>query len=426
MPNLLLGGLGLLSLLLVGVVGTLWLAGVSLNPFASTDPKEDPYMVRIPINAQAIPAYSPVERSHLVNPANGRLLYQQVPPDATVGMSVVGIDQNASQVEGVVKAVKNVDDRVVFVVNGASEIEQANAFTLGGAIMNVNSIIGRVVKADKRAGLGFRESTFFERGTPAGLAGATPQGMRAITLDATTLTGVHALNAGDQIDLLASMPRSDESSAQADTASEVRLLAQNAKVLRPVYVRNEVSTTASLTSGKRLQNEPKYEVAIAVAADDVIPLQNAIDQSLSITCIARSMKPVDPEAGACDRSTRHGDRSSYRATDFGLSRCFPRRVCQPGNSFAENGNDLSSGRGPTRCNHIFERRTRCDNTARHPRRALPSSKRSDDGAALKQPRNRRTHRGTSSRSCCSRWQAVCGNASSPCGKPASSSRDRRW
>ncbi len=292
-PSLLLGGFGLFALVAIGVVGTLWIVGVPLNPFASSEPEEDPFVVRIPVNSQPIPAYSRVERSHLLHPADGSLMYQRVPPQAAVGMSIVGVDQSGSHVESHVESVKNVDDQVVFVVTGGSEVRQANTFALGGAIMNINGIIGRVVKADKRAGLGFQEKTFFPQGTPEGLAGATPQGMRAITLDATLLTGVHSLNAGDQIDLLASVPAGN---GDHDSATrEVELLAQNAQVLRPVYVRNEVTSSASLISGKTMQNVPKYEVAIAVAADDVIPLQNALNQELPITCVAHSMKPADAD-----------------------------------------------------------------------------------------------------------------------------------
>lgn len=291
-PRLLLGAFGIFALMAIGIVGTLLIAGVPLNPFAASDPSEDPFMVRIPINAQPIPAYSRVDRSHLLNPAGGGLTFQKVPPQAAIGMSIVGVDSTGSHVESRVESVKNVDDEVVFVVKEGAEVRQASTFNLGGAIMNINAILGRVVKADKRAGLGFQESTFFPPGTPEGLAGATPQGMRAITLDATLLTGVHSLNAGDMIDLLASVPSGNQEAGLKADVSEVELLAQNAKVLRPVYVRNEVTPSGSLMNGPTMSNVPKYEVAIAVNADDVIPLQNALNRELGITCIAHSMKPV--------------------------------------------------------------------------------------------------------------------------------------
>lgn len=269
--------------------------GVPLNPFASGKKVEDPYMVRIPINAVPIPAYTKVNRSHMMNAAEGRIAYQPIPPEAAIGMSIVGVDQNGSHVESRVESVKNVNDQVVFVVSNGAEVRQADAFSLGGAILSINGIIGRVVNSDKRAGMGFQESTFFPQGTPEGLAGATPQGMRAITLNASLLTGVHSLNAGDRIDLLASVPLGDSDTEPESNNSEVEMLAQNAKVLRPVYVRNEVTETSSLMSGNSISNVPKYEVAIAVQTDDVIPLQKALNKELPITCIAHSMQPVIEE-----------------------------------------------------------------------------------------------------------------------------------
>ncbi len=50
----------------VGIVGTLWLAGVPLNPSADRKPVDDPFMVHIPINSQSIPAYSRVDRQQLM------------------------------------------------------------------------------------------------------------------------------------------------------------------------------------------------------------------------------------------------------------------------------------------------------------------------------------------------------------------------
>jgi hypothetical protein len=271
-------------------------------------------MVRLPINSQPIPAYERVERAHLLNPATGGLMYQRVPPQSTVGMSIKGTATDGTPVESKVTAVRNMNDDVVFVAEGGKEVHHDQTAELGSVMMNVNAIIGRVVKKDKRAGLAFREETFFPLGTPAGLAGATPPGMRSITLDATKLIGVHSLGAGDHIDLIASVPTGEVSSFQSPYNSrlpgaalvvpssagksktagptEPVLLAKDAIVLKPVYVRNEATATSSLTQGKRLQNVPKYEVAIAVAADDVITLQSALNRELDITCVAQSMQPA--------------------------------------------------------------------------------------------------------------------------------------
>lgn len=304
--------LGWMLLLLVasgGVVAILFLLGIA--PFGGS--AEDPFMVRIPINSRAIPAYQRVTREDLLNPATGSLAFQRVPPKAVVGMSAVGVASDGSHVEGRVDAVRNVSDQVVLLV-GQREVPHGQLISLGGALMNVNAIIGRVVKKDKRIGMAFQESTFFPQGTPEGIAGATPPGMRAMTLDATKLTGVHALQAGDEIDLMASVPIAESSSFRGSgggnlpagslvvdpsraakdpsAATEPLLLAQGAVVLKPVYIRNEATTSSSLTQGKRVQNVPKYEVAIAVLPDDVIPLQNALNKTLEITCIAHSMQPA--------------------------------------------------------------------------------------------------------------------------------------
>jgi len=163
-------------------------------------------MVRIPINAQPIPSYTRVDRMQMINPATGGLMYQKVPLASAIGMSIFGVDQNGSHAEGRIKNVKRVKDEIVFVLSDNREVRHSQTFELGGVMLNINSIIGRVVKRDKRAGPGFQESTFFPQGTSEGIAGATPAGMRAIKLDATNLTGVHALGASDQIDLLANFP----------------------------------------------------------------------------------------------------------------------------------------------------------------------------------------------------------------------------
>ncbi|TVS08472.1 MAG: hypothetical protein EA424_28530 [Planctomycetaceae bacterium] len=305
--------LGLLLVLLMAggtVVGLLMLLGVSLNPFA--DPRDDPFMVRMPINSRPIPAYTRVEREHLLDPATGGLAYQRIPPEAVLGMSITGIADDGSHVESTVRAIRNASDEVVFVTDEGHEVRQDQTLELGGVMMNVSDIVGRVVRQDARPGLGFHQGIFFPLGTPSGIAGATPPGMRAVTLDATKLTGVHALNAGDRIDLMASVPASELGSFQSqyesrlpaaalvaspsgdrrsDSATEPVLLAQNAIVLKPVYIRQETTSSASLMQGRRMQNVPKYEVALAVSPEDVIPLQSALDKSLAITCVAHSMQP---------------------------------------------------------------------------------------------------------------------------------------
>ena len=51
-----------------------------------------------------------------------------------------------------------------------------------------------------------RKPIFSPRAPSPGVAGGTPQGKRAITLDASKLKGVDDLREGDHVDLLASIP----------------------------------------------------------------------------------------------------------------------------------------------------------------------------------------------------------------------------
>jgi hypothetical protein len=292
-----------------GGILSLWAAGVPL-PFLSGEKPYDPYLIRVPINARPIAAYSQVERADLLDPRTGSLIYQELPPQWGVGMAISGVDLEGQNMVGKVVEVRQAEGQLRFVLQDGAEVPHNQVYELGGALLSPNAIIGRVVKKDKTPGLGFREDNFFPKGTPAGIAGATPPGLRSVTLDASHLTGVHALNAGDHIDLLANVPvdkvgvfqtryshlpvvTSKQNAPVSDSATQTMMLAQNAIVLKPVYVRSEAMTSSSLTQGQRVQSVPKYEVALAVQPEDVIPLQNALNQELKITCIAHSMRPDD-------------------------------------------------------------------------------------------------------------------------------------
>lgn len=307
----------LLLVVLGGIGGGIFLWGPQLGLFAAA---EDPFVVKIPINGVPIPAYSRVTREHLLDPRNQTLLVQKIPPRATLGMSLVGTSRDGTVVNSRVANVERDGNRVVFITPEGAQVPHESVSSLGGALLNINGIIGRVLQKDKRAGLGFREENFFPQGTPEGLAGATPPGMRALTLDATKLIGVHGLQAGDQIDVLASVPVGSASNSSPGTSNgsaiaglvgsapgptteantEPALLAEGAVVLKPVYVRNEATSSSSLTQGTRVQNVPKYEVAIAVAANDVVSVQRALDRDLRLTCVARSMRPESTDSASAD------------------------------------------------------------------------------------------------------------------------------
>ncbi|QDU98839.1 SAF domain-containing protein [Lignipirellula cremea] len=301
-----------LAMLGAGVVLSLWVLGVPLNFWQQEKPQANPYLVRIPINVRPIPAHTSVDRNDLLDSQTGWLKFQELPPRSVIGMAVSGIGSRGELAEGKITAVRQLEGQLIFVLSSGEEVPQSQTNELGGALMNVGAIIGRVVKQDKKAGLGFREDNFFPRGTPAGIAGATPPGMRSLVLEAGKLQGVHTLPAGARIDLIANVPLDEltsfdrgqssrlpgaallqSSSSKRKTqggASEPILLAQEALVLRPVYQRVEAETSSSLTQGKRVQAVPVYEVALAMHPGDVIPLQTALNKGLEVICVAHSMQ----------------------------------------------------------------------------------------------------------------------------------------
>jgi len=300
----------------VGAIASLWAMGL-LNFFPEEATQADPYLVRIPINTRPIPAYSKVQRAHLLDSQSGWLKFQELPPNSIIGMSVTGVSLSGQSTTGKVIQTRKAEGQLVFVLDSGEEVPARQLDELGGALMNVGAIIGRVVKRDKTAGLGFREANFLPRGTPEGIAGATPPGMRSFVLEAGQLSGVHTLPVGARIDLIANIPLDDLSSfdrghnsrlpgaalvlssSQSKNSragrTEPILLAQDALVLRPVYQRVEAKMSSSLVQGSKVQAAPVYEVALAVHPGDVIPLQSALSKEIEVICVAHSMQPSDKE-----------------------------------------------------------------------------------------------------------------------------------
>ena len=299
----------LFSLLLVGggSIFTVWALG--LAPWGG---QTNPYLVRIPVNARAIPAYKRVARIDLIDPKAKSIRFQELPPRAAIGRSISGANADGKAVTGKVVEVLRQDKQLVFVVDTGDKIPHSRTEELGGALVNVARIIGRVVKKDKAPGLGFRESSFFPKGTPEGIAGATPQGMQSFVVEANGLKGIHTLPAGARIDLIANVPladlpsfeggngrssvigrvRSGNRSTSRKGRTEPILLAQKAIILRPVYRRSDTNTSSSLLGGQQTHTKAVLEVALAVQQSDVIPLQSALSKKLSIICVAHSMQPA--------------------------------------------------------------------------------------------------------------------------------------
>ncbi|MGO8691932.1 MAG: hypothetical protein ACLQLG_20110 [Thermoguttaceae bacterium] len=220
--------------------------------------------IPIPLSARPIPAYTMVTRDYLLNPKTAQWVLVYKPPKAV-----------------------------------PQEV-----------IIRLSGILGRVTAREKPAGYVFTESDFLPLGTRPGVVGGTPQGKRAITLDASKLKGAHDLSEGDHVDLLASvsvdMPGAGRSGsgrmgtnvvATPDMAflpkrSLVRPLVQDGVVVTPVRIRNVPISSSSLTQGMTTHTVPVQEIVLAVDPQEVAPLAEAMDLKYEITCVARSGRPA--------------------------------------------------------------------------------------------------------------------------------------
>ena len=273
-------GVPMFLLLTAGAaVGALLATGVVPWPWGEAAPSgPPPGSVAIPSAAKPIPAYTAVKLEHLVDPKTGQIKWLYLPED------------------GVPDA----------------------------ALRSPTQIVGRVMKRDKSAGYAFQESEFLPEGTRSGVAGGTPPGKRALTLDTSRIGGIHALQAGDHLDLLASAPI-DEKKFRGENAgllqarnlassavgqADVRVIVHDGVIVSPVTTRGIPTTTSSLTEGARTTMTPVQEVVIAVAPEEVAPLNEAFALEMKVMAVARSGHPDDPGA----ESVTPGSKAPQKTT----------------------------------------------------------------------------------------------------------------
>ncbi|MCP4891765.1 MAG: hypothetical protein GY904_34895 [Planctomycetaceae bacterium] len=294
-----------------GIAASLWVAGVPIEKLAFWKEEQQPVAsIRLPMNWQPISAYSKVTRNDLLDPRTGQIPSMEIPLTSLEGMSATVVGPDGQFVDQIVQKATETGSDAILELKDGSVITPQELVKVGGAFTQPTDIIGRVVKSDKTPGFAFAESNFFERGTPAGLAGATPPGMRAMTLKANQLAGVHRISMGEQIDLVANIPLqklnrfelstgsrlpgadlvagTDRSSRAQEKETTARLVARQAIVLTPVIKRINTETSASLTQGKRLLSVPVEEVVLAVAAEDVSAVTAALELGATVNVLVRS------------------------------------------------------------------------------------------------------------------------------------------
>jgi hypothetical protein len=306
-PALWLLGGGLAVLALLWATGTIrWPLGQSASQEAA---------LQIPIAARPIAAYAAVTHDDLTDPATRTFAHKRIPLTALLGQVVTVVHQGHEHTGPVVDVVTTPEGAWLLV--DGQRVAPAAVLRLGEALLRPGDILGRVVARDKRPGFGFQESDFLPRGTRPGISGGTPPGKRALTLPASSIKGVHALRAGDRIDVLAHIPwehvpqfaispsrlpaaalvlSSASGSSGTGTAgksqrTEAHIVAQNAVVVSPVSVRQAPTSSASLTQGQVVRHVPVEEIVLAVDPDDLPRLSDALSLHVEMIALAHSGRP---------------------------------------------------------------------------------------------------------------------------------------
>ncbi len=265
-----LGGILLLITLSAGILGTLWASGRLELAWGRSEQRVPEGMIPIPMSARTIPRYTFVEREYLMNLETGEWTVQFLRPE---------------------------------------EVPR-------GVLTNIADVRGRVTAKEKPAGFFFVEADFLPRGTRPGISAGVPEGKRALTLEVDRVKGVRSLQAGDRIDMLASIPiallpyfggmesgwrvenvlSGAGSSGGQQKRSETRMLAGDAVIVEPVTTRQVPVASTSFTEGSVTRMVPVQEIVIAVDLADVALVSEAVDQQLTITCIAHSGRPKASDA----------------------------------------------------------------------------------------------------------------------------------
>jgi Flp pilus assembly protein CpaB len=255
--------------MLVVILGGLWVSGL-VNPcwFGMNCAPSTEGLIAVPVSAQAIPAFTQLNRQHVWNAGKGQLAVVLLPP------------------EQVTDAMKT----------------------------NLTDILGRVLGREKPAGYVFTEADFLPPGSRPGLVGGIPPGKRAVRVEAGQVSGLYGLNPGDRFDLIATLPIDADGKGQSLTMggaygqqlalqanlhnwakqATVRVLVQNGVLVQPLTTREIPLAMNTLTQGLVVKKKPVQEIVIAVDPEEVASLTEAVAVKAEITTIPRSGHPDDP------------------------------------------------------------------------------------------------------------------------------------
>jgi len=342
------------AVLFAGTVGTLMALGIEI-PFLKGP---EPPMLQIPANPRPLAAYHRVGRDDLVDFETGQIRYMKMPPQSAVGSKLKGTTLSGEVAEGVVQSVATKEIQggtyPVFLLASGEEVPLPNVDEVGGAYLRLGNIIGRVLDREKSANFGFTEGNFLPEGTRSGTVGGVPNGMKAYTLEAGKLVGIHGLNIGDKVDLLASVPLDKVSGGGALSAngllsspliadpkssntrdkdrSEPHLIASDAQVIAPVYRRSKTTTSSSLIDGTSTRSTPVEEVVLAVHERDVPVVTEVLGMNVPITVVAHSGRPDEEQSNEAPEGMVRvvvTPRETIPYTELHLSQLVPGGARQP-------------------------------------------------------------------------------------------------
>jgi len=241
------------------------------------------------------------------------------PIDRTGQLAFPGLVRNVGAFEALTKSdfidPRTNDLKVVWLPEATARV----------ASRNLSDLVGRVLRRDKQAGMVLTEADFLEKGTRPGLAAGIPEGKFALTVPATDVAGLEQLRSGDRFDLLAALP--ERHGADQISNSEPAALFGGIKppslrvgqlsrrhgvkhlvtdgMLVTLFSGDKRSTTgaSSLTvtppsSRSRTATTPTPVVyaELAIDAEEIGPLTEALSLGTRLTCVLRSGRPKDEKS----------------------------------------------------------------------------------------------------------------------------------